>query len=96
MTELTKELEKIYDDTEKILGKQVYVLGQLIGRTERGTDEKLKELDKYSQKFLEEENRGKLRTILIILKPYKNNEIIKDTAEKLANKLRAGSPNGFI
>jgi hypothetical protein len=88
--------EKIYEDTEKIMGKPLYYMGALIGRTERTTEEKLKDLEQYAQKFINEEDRGSLRTILVILKPFKNHEIIKDTAEKLATKLRAGSKNGFI
>ena len=91
-----EKYEKVYEDTRKILGDPIYVVGALVGRTERTTDEKLKELNEYAKNFLEEDNRGMLRTILIVLKPYKNHDIIKDTAAVLADKLRAGSKNDFI
>ena len=88
---------KIYDDVEKILGsKPVYILGALVDRTSPVTDKKLEALVEYAKGFDGDNDRGKLRTILVILKPYKNHPIIKETAELLANQLRAGSTTGFI
>jgi hypothetical protein len=97
MSNLREQLEKIYDDVEQIFNsKPVYVLGENIGRTSKVTDEHLSELNKYVIQFNGEENLGKLRTLLVILKPYKNHPIIKDTAELLANQLRSKSKTGFI
>ena len=88
---------KIYDDVERILeSKPVYVLGAMVGRTSPVTDTKLEALVKYAKSFDGDTDRGKLRTVLVILKPYKNHPIIKETAELLANQLRAGSTTGFI
>lgn len=91
------EYSKIYDDVEKIFNsKPVYILGGYVGRTSPVTDEGLSKLNEYAKSFDGEENRGKLRTILVIIKPYKNHPIIKETAETLANQLRSRSKTGFI
>jgi hypothetical protein len=91
-----EKYDKIYQETESIIGCPYYDMGAVVGRSKKVGDKELKELNEYSQQFLEEENRGILRTILIILKPYRNNEIIQDTFTKLADKLRAGSSTGKI
>jgi len=88
--------EKIYKDTDEILGNPLYILGGLAGRDKKITYEGLNKLREYAEKFLGCKNRGVLRTILIVLKPYKNNHIIKPTADKLADELRAGSTSGII
>lgn len=96
MSEVNEYL-KIYDDVEKIFNsKPVYILGAYTGRTSPVTDEGLSKLNEYAKSFDGEENNGKLRTILVIIKPYKNHPIIKDTAEILANQLRSRSKTGFI
>jgi hypothetical protein len=91
------EYEQIYADVEEIFeSKPVYVLGAYAGRTSPVADEKLTALAEYAKRFDGEENSGKLRTILVILKPYKNNPIIKETADLLADQLRSRSKTGFI
>jgi hypothetical protein len=88
---------KIYDAAEKILGsKPIYILGAIVDRTSQVTDKKLEALVEYAKGFEGDPDRGKLRTMLVILKPYKNHPIIKETAELLANQLRVGSTTGFI
>ena len=100
MNNLDETLEpyhKIYEDVRKIFnGESIYILGEYAGQTNNVTDNQLIELEQYAKRFDGEENRGKLRTILIILKPYKNHYLIKDTANLLADQLRATSKNGFI
>lgn len=91
------EYSKIYDDVEKIFNSEpVYMMGAYVGRTSPVTDDNLLELNEYAKRFDGEANSGKLRTILVILKPYKNHPIIKDTAETLADQLRSRSKTGFI
>jgi hypothetical protein len=97
LNEILSPYEQIYADVEKIFeSRPVYILGAYAGRTSPATDEKLAELAEYAKKFDGEENNGKLRTILVILKPYKNNPIIKETADLLADQLRSRSKTGFI
>lgn len=100
-SDLVQRIEQIYTDIDKILGKPVYINGALVKReTDRRndgvTDEKLERINRYLEDFLGEENRGILRTILVCLKPYKNNTIIADNLKILADRLRAGSKSGFI
>ena len=85
---------KMYEDTDKILGKPIIEFGLLIGRSIKPTDEVLSELNEYSKKFINETDRGTIKTILIILKPYRENPIlsgtrtaIKDNYEKQFGKL---------
>jgi len=99
--DLVQRIEKIYNDIDKILGAPVYINGLFVKReTDRRnngvTDEKLEMVNKYLEDFLDEENRGILRTILVCLKPYKNNPIVADNLKILADRLRAGSKTGFI
>jgi len=91
-----ERFEKIYNDTDKILGNPIYALGGLAGRSKTISDEGLTKLKEYSEKFLNCEDRGELRTILIVLKPYRNNEITKQICDKLSAKLRESSNSGII
>lgn len=89
--------EKIYRDTDKILGNPSYILGALAGRDKKLTFAGLNELKNYAEKFSEAGcNRGVLRTILIVLKPYKDNAVTKPIFTKLADELRASSTSGVI
>ena len=78
--------EKVYNDTDKILGNPAYFDGVLVGRDKKISDEGLEELKVYAEQFLSEENKGLLRTILIVLKPYRNNSIIKPIFDKLVTR----------
>jgi len=81
--------DKIYRDTDKILGSPLYILGGLAGRDKKISDEELNELKNYAEGISGGVDKGVLKTILIVLKPYKNNDIIKSTFDKLADELRA-------
>jgi len=50
----------------------------------------------YLIKYINEKNRGILRTLLVIAKPYKNHPIVKETISILADELRKGSKTGRI
>ena len=76
--------EKIYKDTDEILGKAGYYMGALVGREKPSDDESLIELRNYAEQFREETNKGVLRTMLIVLKPYREHEIIEPIFKELA------------
>jgi hypothetical protein len=60
-------------------------------------DNSLKTLKNYLiHIYHNEDDRGTLRTFLMILKSFKNNDIIKNELELVANKLRKDSTHGFI
>ena len=59
-------------------------------------NESLENLNEYAKKFIGDKDRGKLRTILLVLKPFKDKEEVKETFEILSNELRIGSIHGII
>ena len=75
--------KKIYDDTDKILGKPVMDMALLVGRTNPPTDDTLDKLNEYAKPFITETHRGLIKTILIVLKPYKDNPRLKDTRQAI-------------
>lgn len=82
-----ERFDKIYDDVDYILKNNPHYLdGIYIG--EPVDNSKLIELKEYAEKYLNETDRGILRTILFCLKPHSNNEIIKDVYNNLWEKLK--------
>ena len=84
--------EKIYKDTDEILGKPFYHIGALIGRSKDPTTRiagriaetvNWQELIDYASQFLTNENAGIVHTMIIVLKPYRDQELIKDIFDKL-------------
>ncbi len=65
-------------------------------KTEIPSDDVMLKFNDYLLKYVNEENSGILRTLLIVSKPYKNHIIINNTFEILANKLRTISGNNII
>jgi hypothetical protein len=94
-----KNMEKfhnMYEDCRLIMGSQAHIDNVFGVKTQEPKTNQLEELSKYAEQFKEEECRGTLRTMLVILKPYKNREETCEIAETLANKLREGSKTGKI
>lgn len=67
--------QKIHDDCREIF------------KGDRDLSEKLIDFNVYLHNNLNGDN-GTMRTLLVIGKPFKNNPIVKDNLEFLANKLR--------
>ena len=59
-------------------------------------DEKYSDLVSLLTEYEDVTDRGILRTILITLKPFKDNDEISPLFNKLADRLRSGSTNGVI
>lgn len=88
MSEEFKVHDKIYDDVEKILGENPCLDVVFMKTPNKQSDEKLKELNNYAKKFLKEQSSGIIKTMLVNIKPYRENEIIKDTYQKLFKRLK--------
>lgn len=82
-TENMLRYEKVHDDCRKIF------------KSDRDIVEKLNDFNDYLNNHLNDDN-GMIRTLLVIGKPFKNNPIVKDNLEFLANKLRTNLNVDFI
>jgi len=81
------DYRRVYDDINEILGKPTIHMGRLIGREDKPTDNTLYTLNEYTKTFIRNnDDKNLLRTILIILKPYKDNPILKETRLNLLTK----------
>ena len=87
---------KVYVDCGNILKSEKHLDVFSFKSSPEPSDESLEKFNEYLKGFLKEDDRGMLRTLLIIGKPFKRNQIVKDTLEILANKLREGSSSGKI
>jgi hypothetical protein len=76
--------EKIHNDCREIF------------KGDRGIDEKLNSFNDYLNIHLMDDDNGTIRTLLVIGKPFKNNPIVKDNLEFLADKLRTKLNVDFI
>jgi hypothetical protein len=82
-----EEFDKIYNDVDSILDNNpCYING--IYCNNPVDDSKIIELKEYAEKFLNETDRGILRTIITCVKPFSNNQIIRDVYLKLSEKLK--------
>ena len=79
-----KKYEDIYDEVFRIMA------------VDESLDDKLINLNIYSKTFIGCPDRGSLRTILINLKSFRDNPILKITFGILADELRSGSKSGKI
>jgi hypothetical protein len=59
-------------------------------------DGKYDEINQHLESLKTETNRGILRTALMVLKPFRNEEIIKDNYNQVAELLRSESTNNRI
>ncbi len=75
--------EKVHNDCREIF------------KGDRDIVEKLNNFNDYLNNHLNDDN-GMIRTLLVIGKPFKNNPIVKDNLEFLANKLRINLNVDFI
>ncbi len=87
---------KVYEDCVNILKGEKHLDVFSFKASPEPSSESLEKFNEYLKGFLKENDRGMLRTLLIIGKPFKRNQIVKDTLEMLANKLREGSSSGKI
>jgi hypothetical protein len=82
-----ERFDKIYDDVDSILDNNPrYINAVYCG--DPVDDTKLTKLKEYAEKFIDETDRGILRTILTCVKPFSKNDIIRDTYLKLSEKLK--------
>jgi hypothetical protein len=79
-----KKYSDIYDDVREIMD------------VDEPLDDRLINLNLYSKKFIGCPDRGSLRTILINLKSFRNDPILKITFGILSDELRSGSESGKI
>lgn len=91
-----KVFHDITEDCIEILGTSKYLEPFTGEKSKTPSDETMIEYNQYLMKYINETNRGILRTLLIIGKPYKNHPMVKETLSVLADELRKGSITGFI
>ena len=83
-TENMLRYEKAHNDCREIF------------KGDRTLTEKLNEFNDYLNTHLNTDDNGIMRTLLVIGKSFKNNPIVKDNLEFLANKLRTNLNVDFI
>jgi hypothetical protein len=86
-TENMLRYEKAHDDVREIF------------RSDKTLDERLHDFNLYLIPYVENinnEDNGMIRTLLVIGKSFKNNPIVKDNLEILANKLKSNLNTNFI
>ena len=86
--ESLKQFEKIYDDIEQILKNSVWLQAAFNAQVSEVTDDQLREISKYIKQHENTTNRGISRTILVVLKPFKEHSIIKLQYELFSSKLK--------
>jgi hypothetical protein len=86
-TENMLRYEKAHDEVREIF------------KADKPLDERLLDFNLYLMPYVENidiEDNGMIRTLLMIGKSFKNNPIVKDNLELLANKLRSNLNTDFI
>jgi hypothetical protein len=87
------KFDKIYDTIDEILD-QTELGGEAIlntlglKRNNYPTDEQLHALKNYMETFISEKDRGYLRTVLMVTKPYRTDPIITNVYYILYQELR--------
>jgi hypothetical protein len=79
--------EKVHDDVIEIF------------RNDKDLNERLNDFNDYLKGYvdnIDDEDNGMIRTLLVIGKSFKNNPIVKDNLEILANKLKSNLNVDFI
>ncbi len=79
-----QKYEDIYEEVHRIMNSDGTI------------DDRLIDLNTYAKSFIGDPDRGSLRTILINLKSFRDNPIIKITFGILSDELRHGSKSGKI
>lgn len=88
--------DEIYKDCNEILGIEKHLEPFTGKKSGLPSDEVMIKYNVYLKKYINETNRGILRTLLIIGKPYKNHPIVEETFKTLSNELRRTSKKGII
>jgi hypothetical protein len=86
-TENMLRYEKAHDEVREIF------------RADKPLDERLLDFNLYLTPYVENidiQDNGMIRTLLVIGKAFKENPIVKDNLELLANKLRSNLNTDFI
>lgn len=86
-TENMLRYEKAHDEIREIF------------KADKPIDERLLDFNLYLMPYVENidiQDNGMIRTLLMIGKSFKNNPIVKDNLELLANKLRSNLNTDFI
>jgi len=86
-TENMLRYEKVHDDVREIF------------KADKPLDDRLLDFNLYLKPYVENidiQDNGMIRTLLVIGKSFKNNPIVKDNLELLANKLRSNLNTDFI
>jgi hypothetical protein len=86
-TENMLRYEKAHDEVREIF------------KADKPLDERLLDFNLYLIPYVENidiQDNGMIRTLLMIGKSFKNNPIVKDNLELLANKLRSNLNTDFI
>jgi hypothetical protein len=82
---------EIYEDVKMIL-QDDYAINNIFGvKSKSVSDEQLEELKTYTEQYLNVTTCGILRTVLINLKPFKENNIIKETYQKIIKQYEKSS-----
>lgn len=83
-TENMIKYEKIHDECREIFKSDVNI------------EDKLNRFNSYLNNYLDDDDNGTMRTLLVIGKSFKNNPIVKDNLDFLADKLRKKLNVDFI
>lgn len=86
-TENMLRYEKAHDEIREIF------------KADKPLDDRLLDFNLYLMPYVENidiQDNGMIRTLLMIGKSFKNNPIVKDNLELLANKLRSNLNTDFI
>lgn len=88
--------DALYERSRDILGGHRHLDWCSIEAAPEPTEEQFKEWAEWAATYFEHPNRGLVRTLLVIGKPYKTNPLMEPTLTRLADYLRSTSPNGRI
>lgn len=88
LTERMEKYEKIYDDCERILGGEKWLDSFKLPPDPTPNNEQLESFNEYLKQFLNETDHGTIKTLLVVSKPFKNNEILSETISTLRNKIK--------
>ena len=101
LEENMKGYDIIYDTVDEILnqtelGGEAIINALGFKRKDYPSDEQLHKLKDYMEPFTKVDHRGYLRTILMAVRPYREDPIIANVYYIIAERLRAGNSAGKI
>jgi hypothetical protein len=89
-------MNSIEQSENMLVFKKIHDECREIFKGDRELSEKLNAFNEYLNNYLNTDNNGIMRTLLVIGKAFKDNPIVKDNLEFLANKLRTNLNVKFI